>query len=181
MAKIWPAYEGREPTIGEPWADLPLTEAIALLGLRPKHFRSDLSAPPRFGEADRNLWYAGFKHIVVEVEATEANREGWKPGFYLSPVKPKEASRKLLSHFLTPALGKDNVVRFALEPTIDSEGRSTHRITVVITPDAVQHISGEAAMSAISTLRENLGGMIGDGTPIVEYATEAELAADASP
>lgn len=23
MAKIWPVYEGRQPTLGEPWADIP--------------------------------------------------------------------------------------------------------------------------------------------------------------
>lgn len=33
MAKIWPVYDGKVPTIGQPWAELPLTEAMRLFEL----------------------------------------------------------------------------------------------------------------------------------------------------
>jgi len=60
MAKIWPVYEGERPTIGSPWARLPLLEAIGLFELRPDSFVSDLEVTPRFGAVDRDLTYAGF-------------------------------------------------------------------------------------------------------------------------
>jgi hypothetical protein len=43
MADIWPVYEGREPTRGEPWLSLPLEDAIALFELKPLQFISDSS------------------------------------------------------------------------------------------------------------------------------------------
>ena len=36
MAKIWPVYEGRKPTSGGPWADLPVSEAVSLFELQPE-------------------------------------------------------------------------------------------------------------------------------------------------
>lgn len=180
MANVWPVYEGSRPTGGEPWAILPLSQAVEVLRLEPAHFCSDHATTPRFGKADRDLWYLGFKHIVVEVEPREAREPEWKAGFYLSPFRPKEALHRLLYHFLTPTLGEHNVERFELEPMIDSEGRSTQRFTVVIKPGAAKKIPGLALMKAISRLRDSLPGLVDDGTPVVEYATEAELATNAS-
>ena len=72
MAKVWPVYEGTRPTAEWPWARLPLSEATALFELKPHHFVSDLSETPRVGAVDRDLTYAGNKHIVVEIEPVEA-------------------------------------------------------------------------------------------------------------
>src|SRR4051794_16489657 len=100
MAKIWPVYEGNGPTSGWPWADLPLSETVALFELRPDDFLSDSEATPRFGPVDRDLTFSGFKHIVVELERNETRQTKWKPGFYKSRIKPKEAFRRLLQHAL---------------------------------------------------------------------------------
>lgn len=181
MAKIWPVYEGKEPTIGAPWAVLPLSVAIHLFELKSTDFQSELGAGPRFGATDRNLWYAGFKHIVVQVGPTEAREAAWKPGFYKSRVKPKEAFGRILRHTLTAKLGEENVERVESEPTTDSQGRDALKVTVVVSPSGVQKLRGGAPLDALVALREQLRDMLEDRIIIIEYATEAELQQDAGP
>jgi hypothetical protein len=180
MANIWPVYEGREPTIGGPWASLPLSEAIALFELRPQHFVSELTTTPRFGDADRNLTHAGYRHVVVEVGRGEAQLDKWKPGFYRSRISPKEAYRRLIQQALVAKLGEANVVRVEYEPTVDSQGREALKITVVIAPGATQRLR-KVVLDGLVSLRMRLNEMGDTRTPIVEYATEAELVEDGSP
>lgn len=175
MAKIWPVYEGRTPTMGEPWADIPLAEAVDLFELRPKDFLSDMETIPRFGPQDRDLTFAGYKHIVVELDRDEASRSKWTPGFYKSRIKPQEAFNRLIRQALETELGGENVVRLRLEPAADSQGRRALRITVVIPPEATKKLRKGAALDALVTLRQRLADMRDDRTPMVEYATEAEL------
>ena len=178
MANIWPVYEGREPTRGGPWASLPVSEAITLFELRPEDFISEpRGAPPfgpRFGDASRDLAYAGFKHIVVEIEPAEG-RKVWKAGFYKSPVGPREAFRRLLQQALVSGLGRDNVVRLEFEPAADSLGHEAIEITVVIPPDAIRKLKGRRVVDGLVKLRERLHEMRDERTPIVRYATEADL------
>jgi len=179
MAKIWPVYEGSEPTGGEPWADLPASEVIRLFGLQKE---KSSETPPRFGDVRRDLQFAGLKHIVVEMEEGEVRPGGWKPAFYRSDVTPPDAFDKLVGWALAAELGKDNIIRVNHEPTIDSRGHDAVRIRIVIAPKATRKLEKGAALNALVRLREQLHNMLGDRTPIVEYATEAELAAeDATP
>jgi hypothetical protein len=94
MAKIWPVYEGKEPTRGGPWAEVTLSEAITLLELRPADFVSEFEVTPRFGNQDHAKLSGGFRHVIVEVDPSEAV-EKWKAGFYRSRVTPKEALDRL--------------------------------------------------------------------------------------
>jgi hypothetical protein len=181
MAKIWPVYEGRRPTIGGPWVDIALSDAIQLLELQPSDLISDAAAAPRFGDVDRDLSFFGFKHIVVEIEPDEGKRARWKPGLYKSRIKPEEAYRRLIKQPFVAALGKDNVVRVEHAPTTDSQGRDALRVTVVIAPDAVRKLAKGAVLDALVRLRERLSEMRDDRIPIVEYATEAELLEDGGP
>jgi len=181
MAKIWPVYEGKEPTKGGPWADLPISEAVALFELQEDGFVSNSRTTPRFGAVDRDLWYLGYKHIVVEIGASEARRIGWKPGFYKSRVKPNDAFGRLIRQALAAELGDENVVRVEYEPAIDSQGRDALGITVVIAPGATTKLKPGAALDALVRLRSRLHEMREERTPIVEYATEAELAQDGGP
>lgn len=181
MAKIWPVYEGREPTMGGPWADLPVSEAVAIFELRPDDLVSDITATPRFGDVGRDLISAGFKHIVVEVDGREARRAKWKPGFYRSRIAPKEAFGRLIQQALSSELGSDNVVRVEFEPATDSRGQDALRITVVIAPDATRRLKGESVIDARVHLQERLHEMRDDRVPLIEYATEAELAQDGGP
>jgi hypothetical protein len=175
MARIWPAYEGKSANRVGPWADLPLQEAVSLFELRPPDKVSDLDVTPRFGDVNRDLWYLGYKHIVVEIGRSEAQRSSWRPGFYKSRVKPDEAFGRLLRHAVLPDLGRNTVIRVEHEPAIDSQGRDALRITLVIAPGAVRRLRGEATLNALVRLHERLREMGEERTPIVEYATEAEL------
>ena len=181
MAKIWPVYEGDRPTVGSPWASLPLSEAIALFELRTDDFVSDLEVTPRFGATDRDLTFAGFKHIVVEIDRSEGRQAKWKPGFYKSRIKPSEGFRRLIRQALVAELGKDNVVDVYWKPTTDSQGRDALKVTVVISPGATERLKGGPVLDALVRLGERLQEMRDDRIPIVEYATEAELAQDAGP
>lgn len=178
MAKIWPAYEGKEPTRGGPWVDVAVSDAIALCDLRDQDFVSDLSKTPRLGDTSRDLWYAGFRYVVVEIEPDEARAAKWKPGFYRSRLAPKEVFRRLIEQPLVAALGSDNVLRVEVAPTLDAEGRGAMLTTIVIAPDAIQRLDSEAEADAEVRLRERLREMHVAGTPIMSFATEAELAED---
>jgi hypothetical protein len=148
--------------------------------LRQGDFVSDLAAPPRFGDAGRDLWYAGWQHVVVEVGRKEGQKAKWKPGFYRSRISPDEAKVRLARHALASELGEDNVVRVELEPTADFEGRDALKVTVVIAPGSVRRIA-DRALDALVALRKRLHELGDDRFPIVEYATEAELAEDGGP
>lgn len=181
MAKIWPVYEGKQPTYGGPWAELLFSDAVTLFELRQTDFFSDLAVTPRFGDVERDLTWTGFKHVVVEVAEDEASEAKWRSGFYKSKVKPKEAFRRLLQHAVTPAFGVENVERVNYEPTADSLGQDAIRITIVLTPNATKRLSGGGGLDALVKLQDRLHEMKEYRTPIIEYATEAELAQDAGP
>jgi hypothetical protein len=180
MAKIWPVCEGASPTRGEPWAELPLSEAISLFELDREGFVSELTRTPRFGDTDDDLWYLGYRHIVVEIDPSESRRAKWQPGFYRSRVKPQEAFRRLIQQALVTELGQENVIRVEYEPTADSRGQDALGIMVVIKPKATKKLATEAPLKALVSLRKRLREMRDDRTPIIQYATEAELAQDAS-
>ncbi len=176
MADIWRVYEGKEPTRGEPWATLPLEEAIALLELRPEHFISDPSRTPRFGPQDRDRWLLGYRHVVVEVFPSESRLPDWKAGFYRSPVAPEDALNRILHNALAPVLGEANVLRVEHVPSTDSRGRDTFRVTVILAPSAQRRITGDMSIGAIGRLMNVLTAFGVAGTPILQYATEDELA-----
>ncbi len=181
MAKIWAVYEGRDPTIGGPWARLPALEAANLFELGPDDFLSEPDKTPRFGNADRDLWYAGYKHIVVEVERKEKRQSNLLPGFYKSRIKPKEAQTRLIQHAVVAGLGRDNVVRVEVEPTTDFHGRDARKITVVLTPGAADRLLGDTVLDTLVKVHERFHEMGDERTPIIEYSTELELAQDGGP
>jgi hypothetical protein len=130
---------------------------------------------------DRDLTYAGFKHIVVEVERNEGRQAKWKPGFYMSRIKPEEAFGRLIRQALAVELGKENVVRLNWEPTTDSRGQEALKVTVVIAPEATEKLKSGAVLDALVGLQKRLHEMGEDRIPIVDYVTEAELRQDAGP
>jgi hypothetical protein len=134
--------------------------------------------PPRFADPDLDLWYAGFRHVVVEIEEDEARRGKWKPGFYRSRHTPKEVFRRLVEQPLVAALGSDNVLRVEVAPTLDAEGRGAMLATVVIVPDALKGLDSDAQVDAELRLQERLREMHVAGASIIVFATEAELAED---
>jgi hypothetical protein len=175
MAKIWAVYEGKEPTIGTPWANLPVSEAVALFELQPDDHVSGLEATPRFGDVNRDLTYAGFRHIVVKIGRNEGRQANWKSGFYKSRITPKEAVVRLIRQALVAELGDNIVERLEIEPTTDSQGREALKIAVVLTPGATDRIAGDAVLDALVSVQDRFREMREERIPIIEYATEAEL------
>lgn len=116
----------------------------------------------------------------MEVDRREARKAKWKAGFYRVRSAPSEAFDLLIKHALGRTLGRENVVRVERQRAIDSWGREALKITVVIAPDAVPRLA-ENALDALVSLQKRLREMREDRTPIIEYATEAELAQNAGP
>ncbi len=181
MANVWRIYEGRQPTVGGPWARLSLSEAIAAFDLRPDDWVSDLEETPRFGDRKRDLTYAGYKYIVVEVEEKEGQEGKWRPGFYKSRFRPEEALGRLIQQAMVTQLGRENVVRVQLRPTIDSQERDALRVTVILTPGATHRLKGARVLDAAVAAQERLRELGDERFPFIDYATEAELVEDGSP
>ena len=181
MARIWPVHDGEPPTRDEPWAEIPIADAISLFELGAGDFVADLSQTPRFWDVSHGRWHGDFKHIAVEIEPGEARRIKWRAGFYLSRMKPADARSRMIQHALVSVLGADNVVRVESRPATDSQGRGALKVTVVITPGAVERLGNGVALDALITLRRRLNDMHEDRTPIVAYATVAELAEHGHP
>lgn len=181
MAKIWPVYNGNDPTRGGPWAELPLTKAINLFGLRPDNFLSGLDETPRprFGNQYESHFYKGYKHIVVEVGQSEARKTKWRPGFYKAEVTPSEAFDLLVKDALASTLGWDNVLRVLRESAADSRGHDALKFTVVIAPNAIPALA-EKSLDALVNLQSRLSEMREERTPIIEFSTEEELAQNAN-
>lgn len=177
MAKIWPVYDGLHPTRGEPWAELPGSEAIALLDLRPSSFLTASSTTPRFGDVSKDQWYRGFQHVVAELDDADATN-GWRAGFYRSDIAPREVYRRLIEQALVAELGSADVIRVDYEPAVDSLGRDALRIMVVIAPGSAERLSRRALKASVR-LNARLQELGDERTPLIEYATELELAQDA--
>lgn len=73
-------------------------------------------------------------------------------------------------------LGAENVVRTKAEPMTDWTGAEGWRVLIVLAPDAVERISGDAALDNLSFLQERLQAAGEERFGFVEYATEEELA-----
>jgi hypothetical protein len=145
------------------------------MDLSPGDFLSPLDRTPRFGQQDRDLSALGYRFVVVEVGVDEADAD-WRAGFYRSPLPPREALNRLLRHALAMDLGEANVLRVEPTATVDSEGESTLKLTVVLAPDAVPRISADASIAAFGNLMLRLREVGIKGTPTIQYVTEDELA-----
>jgi hypothetical protein len=62
-------------------------------------------------------------------------------------------------------------------PTVDSGGGDALYITIVLKSDAVDKISGDMALDTLVEVEKALRGRGEDRLPIIEFATEEELAA----
>jgi hypothetical protein len=85
---------------------------------------------------------------------------------------------RLIRQTLTSELGEKNVVRIDYGPSTDSEGQAALHITVVIAPGAAERLKNGIALDALVRLRERFREIGEERTPLVHYATEAELQQD---
>ena len=77
--------------------------------------------------------------------------------------------------------GSQNVVRVESEPTTDSEGQEALNLLIVIAPGVIETIDGDAVLDTLVQIVDRLQEAGDDRFPIIEYATEEELADIDSP
>lgn len=96
MTKVWFVKEGPDPTRGGPAYKLPLDSCVDQLGLVKSHWLSGLDKRPRFGDqTSRVAGVADYRHVVCEIDESEAAEHGWKAGFYRLEIGPQEARNRL--------------------------------------------------------------------------------------
>jgi hypothetical protein len=78
-------------------------------------------------------------------------------------------------------LGPGNVVRVQSEPTTDSQGKEALSILIVIAPDVVDTFNGDEVLDTLVQISDRLLEAGDERFPIIEYATEEELADVDSP
>ena len=75
----------------------------------------------------------------------------------------------------TANLPRHAVTSVSSAPRTDSQGRDALQITIVLEPDAVPKITGDAVLDTLVQIHDNLRKAGDERFPIIEYATEAEL------
>ena len=82
---------------------------------------------------------------------------------------------KIATDAATTNLASAAVTRVISETATDSQGRDALKITIVIRPDALGRLTGDAALDTLVQIQEQLAQAGEERFPIVEYATEKEL------
>jgi hypothetical protein len=77
-------------------------------------------------------------------------------------------------------VAESGLERVLVSPAIDSDGKDALRITLVLKPEAVKALSGDAALDLLVDVQRELSNRNEERFPIVEYATEQELLEDKS-
>lgn len=90
-------------------------------------------------------------------------------------IEPADVAR-IADQVARKELGAENVVRVEAEPMVDWTGAEGWRVLIVLAPEAVTRISGDAALNNLSFLQERLQEAGDERFGFVEYATEEELA-----
>lgn len=78
-------------------------------------------------------------------------------------------------------LSANAVLRVFSEPTLDSEGKDALHLTIVVAPEAVDALEGDALLDTLVQIQRDLQKAGEDRFAIVEYATEAELGPNGDP
>ncbi len=78
-------------------------------------------------------------------------------------------------------LPRKTVERVISEPVSDSEGRDALRVTIVIAPNSVAKLTGDALLDTLVRIQRDLQEAGEERVAIIEYATEDELKEDAGP
>lgn len=78
-------------------------------------------------------------------------------------------------------LPKKTVERVLSEAVSDSEGRDALKLTIVISPDSLPKLEGDALLDTLVQIQNDLQEAGEDRFAIVEYATQDELDDDAGP
>lgn len=97
MSKAWFVKDGPDPTWGSSAYKLLLDSCVDQLGLAKSQWLSGLDKTPRFGgQTSRVAGVVDYRHVVCEVDGSEAAEHGWKAGFYRLEVGLQEVRARLL-------------------------------------------------------------------------------------
>jgi hypothetical protein len=89
----------------------------------------------------------------------------------LDSAKIDEIAREVA----TANLSGQAVTSVSSRPFIDSEGASALRITIIVTPESVNRITGDETLRTLVDIQTKLFNAGEERFPLVEYATEEEL------
>ena len=78
-------------------------------------------------------------------------------------------------------LKPDKLSRVFSDYTTDSDGRDALLVTVVLRTDKAKEVTGDTALDTMVRIHHDLENSGEERLPIIGFATEAELEADASP
>ncbi len=78
-------------------------------------------------------------------------------------------------------LQPDKLRRVFSDYTTDSDGRDALLLTIVLRTDKAKEVTGDTAVDTIVRIHNDLESFGEERLPIIEFATEAELEADADP
>jgi hypothetical protein len=92
MASIWFVKEG-EPQSGDSIAQKPIDWCVKNLGLKPDNWIAGLEERNlTIGQKTATGAVADYRFVIVKIDDV-AGAKGWKPGFYLLDVEPRNARR----------------------------------------------------------------------------------------
>ena len=77
--------------------------------------------------------------------------------------------------------GAKRVLRAMVEPMVDQDGDDIWRITIVLQPQAVDGITGDAVLDNLVEIHNRLWEKGEENLPMVQFATEQELRESGSP
>ena len=87
-------------------------------------------------------------------------------------------SAEIADQVARTSTGTAGPVRVITNGTSDLDGKDALRITVVLTPEDAERLTGDEALDLLVSLHQTLQAEGEDRFPFIEYATEAELAED---
>lgn len=101
---------------------------------------------------------------------------------YMSGMLDMEEVTQISTEVAKANFGPENVVRVESEPTADSQGEEALNLLIVMAPSVVaESIDGEAVLNTLVQIVDRLQQAGDERFPIIEYATEEELADFDSP
>jgi hypothetical protein len=99
----------------------------------------------------------------------------------MSRMLDMERVAQISTEVATANFGPENIVRVESEPTADSQGEEALSLLIVIAPGVAETIDGEAPLNTLVQIVDRLQQAGDERFPIIEYATEEELADFDSP
>jgi hypothetical protein len=88
----------------------------------------------------------------------------------------QDSVRQIATRVATANLSIQNFTSVISSTAVDSQGQEALRIVIVIPPGAQSRIQGSTALNTLVEIQDSLRRAGEERFPIIEYATEKELA-----